>query len=126
MNRAEKAVRTWWCRLRAENLYITKLEREELEKRGLNPQKCILVERDKNGTAVFAEINITGPYVINGTEEVNGVGYQKMPEEQFRHQEELKEVSKKIASLLAESEATVDEIDWTLNSAKRYLKVVVR
>ena len=126
MSRAKQIVKDWWCRLRSASLYITKEEQVELAKRGLDHKGCILIERDKDGTGVFVEINITGPYVINARGKVGDASNKKMPEERFEHQEELKEVSKKIASLLAECEATVDEIDWTLNSAKRYLKVVVR
>lgn len=63
---ARRKVKEWWTRLWFNSLYITKREREELAKRGLDPNRCILVDRDKNGTCVFVCVRITGPYIING------------------------------------------------------------
>ncbi len=63
---ARRKVKEWWTRLWCNSLHITKRESEELTKRGLDPNGCILVDRDKNGTCVFVCVRITGPHIING------------------------------------------------------------
>ena len=62
---AKRKVKEWWIGLRLRSLYITTREREELTKRGLDTNRCILVDRDKNGTCVFACVRITA-HIING------------------------------------------------------------
>ena len=62
---AKRKVKEWWIRLWLRSLYITTREREELTKRGLDPNRCILVDRDKNGTCIFVCVNVTGPFIIN-------------------------------------------------------------
>ena len=46
--------------------------------------------------------------------------------EQIAHQENLLKVSKKIASLLAENEATFSEVEWVLKNVTLYLRVAIR
>lgn len=62
---ARRKVKEWRTGLWRNSLYITKQEREELTKRGLDPNRCILVDRDKNGTCIFVCVNVTGPFIIN-------------------------------------------------------------
>lgn len=61
-----KKVKEWYCKLWRNSLYITKQEREKLTKLGMNPNRCILIDRDKNGTCIFAHVRITGPIIIKG------------------------------------------------------------
>lgn len=45
MERARQIVRDFFVKERMKSLYITKAEREELEKLGFDAKKCRLIER---------------------------------------------------------------------------------
>ena len=58
---------------RMKSLYITKAEREELERLGFDQQRCRLIERVEGGSVFICAPKIYGPIIISGTEERPGV-----------------------------------------------------
>ena len=69
MERARQIAREFLVRERMKSLYITKAEREELERLGLDPNKCRLIERVEGGSVFICVPKIYGPIIISGTEE---------------------------------------------------------
>ena len=69
MERASQIAREFLVRERMKSLYITKAEREELEKLGFDPNKCRLIERVEGGSVFICAPKIYGPIIISDTEE---------------------------------------------------------
>lgn len=72
MERARQIARDFLVRERMKSLYITKAEREELEKLGLDPKKCRLIERVKGESVFICAPKIYGPIIVSVTEEQPG------------------------------------------------------
>ena len=73
MEHARQIVRDFFVKERMESLYITKAEREELEKLGFDANKCRLIERVEGESVFICAPKIYGPIIVSEMKERPGV-----------------------------------------------------
>lgn len=73
MERAGQIVRDFFVKERMKSLYITKAEREELEKLGFDANKCRLIERVEGESVFICVPKIYGPIIVSETKVRPGV-----------------------------------------------------